>query len=74
MVVATLRDDGWPDGYRVPVPVDAQGHWREIFTSDAELYGGAGVTNEAALEVTEGKLSVKVPARGFVVLRHVPQS
>jgi hypothetical protein len=58
----------------VPVPADAQGNWREIFTSDDSLYGGEGVSNEAVLEVADGKLNVKVPARGFVVLRHVPQN
>jgi 1,4-alpha-glucan branching enzyme len=74
IVVSTLRDDGWPQGYVVPVPNDAQGKWREIFTSDADVYGGSGVTNEETLDVVEGKLNVKVPPRGFVVLRHVPQT
>jgi 1,4-alpha-glucan branching enzyme len=74
IVVATLKDDGFSAGYPIPVPGDAQGNWREIFTSDAELYGGTGVSNEATLEVKDGKLVVRVPPRGFVVLRHVPQS
>ncbi|HSU39518.1 MAG TPA: alpha-amylase family glycosyl hydrolase [Polyangiaceae bacterium] len=74
IVVSTLRDDAWTEGYDVPVPNDAQGNWRELFTSDADIYGGSGVTNEETLDVVEGKLKVKVPARGFVVLRHVPQT
>lgn len=74
LVVATLSDSGFADGYPVPVPADAQGNWREVFTSDAEVFGGAGVTNAEALGVKDGKLSVRTPARGFVVLRHVPQA
>jgi len=74
LVVATLSDQGFPAGYAVPIPADAAGLWREIFTSDDPLYGGDGVSNEAVLAVADGKLTLKVPARGFVVLRHVPQN
>lgn len=73
LVVSTLSDTGFPEGYPIPVPADAQGTWREIFTSDAEVFGGSGVSNEANLDVTDSKLSVRTPPRGFVVLRHVPQ-
>jgi len=72
LVITTLNDFGWPDGYQVPAPVE-QGSWRQIFCSDATLYGGAGVSNEGELEAVEGKLTVKMPARGFVVLRHLPR-
>ena len=37
LVVATLSDIGWPDGYRVPTPEDATGNWREIFNSDSPV-------------------------------------
>jgi 1,4-alpha-glucan branching enzyme len=74
MIVSTLSDTGFPDGYAVPVPHDANNKWREIFTSDAAAYGGDGVTNnDDVLEVVDARVTVKVPARGFVVLRHVPQ-
>ncbi|MEI9949042.1 MAG: alpha-amylase family glycosyl hydrolase [Pseudomonadota bacterium] len=72
LVVTTLNDFGWPDGYRIPVPVE-NGSWREIFSSDATIYGGAGVSNEGELEINDGHLSVKMPARGFIVLRHLPR-
>ena len=74
LIVSTLSDTGFPDGYAVPVPHDGHGKWREIFTSDAAIYGGDGVTNnDDVLEVVDARVTVKVPARGFVVLRHVPQ-
>lgn len=73
MVIATLRDDGYPEGYTVNVPLEARGQWREIFTSDATIYGGAGVSNVTDVSVEGGKMKVRLPARGFVVLRHAPQ-
>jgi 1,4-alpha-glucan branching enzyme len=73
LVVTTLSDFGWPEGYEVPAPTGANGNWREIFSSDAKIYGGAGVSNEGELEQVEGKLRVKMPARGFVVLRYLPR-
>lgn len=36
----------------------------KIFTSDAAVYGGAGMTNDATIPASEGQISVKVPARG----------
>jgi len=75
LVITTLSDFGWPDGYQLSTPVVAAGNWREIFSSDAKLYGGAGVVNdEEELVVVDGKMTVKLPARGFVVLRHLPRS
>jgi 1,4-alpha-glucan branching enzyme len=72
LIVSTLSDHGFSDGYPVSVPADAQGRWRQIFTSDATIYGGDGTASNDELLVSEGQLSVKLPARGFVVLRHTP--
>ena len=72
LVISTLSDRGWPDGYEVKIPLVATGSWREIFSSDLAVYGGDGVSNEAGIESKDDKLVVKLPARGFVVLRHIP--
>jgi 1,4-alpha-glucan branching enzyme len=74
LVVSTLSDTGWPDGYRLAPPSVATGNWREIFNSDATEFGGDDVSNPGELEVHDGQLTVKLPARSFVVLRHVPRS
>ncbi len=74
LVVSTLSDTGWPEGYEVRTPEVAKGDWREIFSSDAPAYGGAGVSNEHSLQASDGVLTVKLPARGFIVLRHLPRS
>jgi 1,4-alpha-glucan branching enzyme len=73
LVVATLSDTGFPEGYSVSAPASAAGAWREIFSSDAKIYGGSGVSNDEEIPVKEGKLQVKVPARGLVVLRYMPR-
>jgi 1,4-alpha-glucan branching enzyme len=75
LVVATLSDHGWPDGYALQSEALTNGRWREIFSSDAVEYNGTGVTNEdSVLEAMEGKLTLKLPPRGFVVMRRVPQA
>jgi 1,4-alpha-glucan branching enzyme len=74
LVAATLSDHGWPDGYDIPVPPAAAGTWREIFSSDYEEYGGNRVSNPDELEPKDGKLTLRLPARGFVLLRHVPRA
>lgn len=74
VVAATLSDQGWPDGYAIPVPPIADGRWRQIFSSDARVYGGQGIDNPEELQPDEGWLQLRIPARGFVVVRHVPNS
>ena len=72
IVIATLSDVGFPDGYTVRAPAET-GDWREIFSSDDAIYGGSNVSNEAEIAAVDGELTVRVPARGFVVLRHMPR-
>jgi 1,4-alpha-glucan branching enzyme len=45
------------DNYRVGVP--EAGYWKEIFNSDADIYGGSGVGNMG------GKESDSVPNKGW---------
>lgn len=73
LVIATLSDHGWPDGYELASDKLLDGQWREIFTSDAACYGGDGVSNEREpIVASEGRLKLKLPARGFVVVRRLP--
>jgi 1,4-alpha-glucan branching enzyme len=45
------------------------GAWRELFNSDAAIYGGDNVGNGGRdVQVTNGRLEVSVPANGFIVL------
>jgi 1,4-alpha-glucan branching enzyme len=63
LIVGSLRDQPYGE-YRIGVP----GRWREIFNSDAEIYGGANVGNGGA--TLEG-LTMVLPANGFVVFRRM---
>ncbi len=47
----------------------AEGKWREVFNSDAAIYGGDNVGNYGAdLPAANGRIQVRIPAKGFVVL------
>jgi 1,4-alpha-glucan branching enzyme len=74
LVIGTLSDTGWPDGYRLPAPSLSGGRWREIISSDEVAYGGAGVANAEDMPVVDGHIELKLPARGFIVIRYVPNS
>jgi 1,4-alpha-glucan branching enzyme len=74
LVVATLSDRGWSDGYELRSQNLLAGRWREIFTSDSAWYDGAGVGNTDELHSAAGELTLRLPARGFVVLRRVPDA
>jgi 1,4-alpha-glucan branching enzyme len=51
------------DSYRLP-----DGDWKEIFNSDAEIYGGANVGNGGATHrASQGVITVTIPASGFVL-------
>ena len=48
------------------------GTWLETFNSDAALYGGSGGGNQgAALPSANGRIELRLPANGFVVLQRV---
>ena len=57
------------EGYVVEHAVLGEGMWREIFNTDAARYGGAGIGNPDPLDAAGGKLSLRLPARGVIVLR-----
>jgi 1,4-alpha-glucan branching enzyme len=74
LVVGTLSDSAWAEGYALQNDAIPAGRWREIFTSDSTLYGGGGLSNSPELRSEKGSMVVKLPARGFVVLRQLPSS
>jgi 1,4-alpha-glucan branching enzyme len=69
LVIASLNNSAFPeyvvqtDAWRLP-----DGAWREIFNSDAALYGGSNTGNAGAgLPATNGCIQIVLPANGFVV-------
>lgn len=74
LVLASLNDSAFRDGYVVqtdPARLLAGG-WKEIFNSDADIYGGGNVGNFGAIVPVEGgRMNAVVPAHGFVVFQRV---
>jgi 1,4-alpha-glucan branching enzyme len=63
--------------YRIGAP--APGFWREIFNSDAGLYGGSGVGNPPGIETTASpahgrahSLAVTLPPLAAMIFKHEP--
>jgi 1,4-alpha-glucan branching enzyme len=69
LVIATLSNSSFAeyvvqtDSWRLP-----EGHWREVFNSDAGIYGGTNSGNNGAtLSVSSGRIQVTLPANSFLV-------
>jgi len=70
LIVASLNNSPFAEyvvqteAWRLP-----DGAWREVFNSDAALYGGANTGNAGAnLPATNGRIQMVLPANGFLVL------
>jgi 1,4-alpha-glucan branching enzyme len=70
LVVASLNDSAFGSGYAIatdPSRLPAGG-WREVFNSDATIYGGANVGNGGAvLPANNGQINTIIPAHGLVL-------
>lgn len=69
LIVASLNNSPFADGYTIENSRLPDGSWREIFNSDADFYGGDGVGNFGTnIPSNAGSIWVVIPANGFVVL------
>ena len=69
LVVACLNNWSFRGGYRIQDTRIADGRWREIFNSDADAYGGSGLSNAGSLESSGGVINVTIPANSVFVLQ-----
>ncbi len=70
LVVASLNNLPFAQGYVIQSDRLPAGGWTEAFNSDAAIYGGDNVGNGGAtLPVANGQINVVIPANGFVVLQ-----
>lgn len=70
IVVASLNNRPFANGYVIAKDLLAipDGGWKEVFNSDAAIYGGRNVGNRGAVVPSaQGRLDVVIPASGFVV-------
>ena len=56
-------------GYRVPLPAD--GKWRELLNSDAEIYGGSGQGNLGSITAVGGGVDLTLPPLSTIMLEYV---
>ncbi|MEE6177730.1 alpha-amylase family glycosyl hydrolase [Mycobacterium sp. 050134] len=70
LILASLNNQPFQSGYAIEGVAD--GTWREVFNSDADLYGGWNDGNACAdLPSCSGQFSAIVPRAGFVVFRRI---
>ncbi|WP_417071272.1 alpha-amylase family glycosyl hydrolase [Niveibacterium terrae] len=71
IVVASFNNAAFSNGYLIEKDALAipDGLWKEVFNSDAAIFGGANIGNcGAAIPSRLARLEVVIPANGFVVL------
>ena len=72
LIVASLNNAPFLDGYVLQTDPTrlADGWWAETFNSDAAGYGGHNVGNfGAAIPAADGRLQLRLPANGVLVLQ-----
>ncbi|MCU0526725.1 MAG: alpha-amylase family glycosyl hydrolase [Elainella sp. Prado103] len=70
LIIASLNNHPFTHEYDLRHNRIGNYHWREVFNSDAILYGGANVGNFGETIVAmNGYLHVEIPANGFVVFQ-----
>jgi len=72
VVFASFNNFAFADGYRVNEAEIPDGAWREIFNSDAAVYGGSNVGNGGMVRQSRyGSMDAVIPANGFVVFERL---
>ncbi|BAZ32413.1 alpha amylase, C-terminal all-beta [Cylindrospermum sp. NIES-4074] len=72
LVLASLNNHPFGNGYIVNNSQIADGQWQEIFNSDASRYGGDNIGNFGAnIPASNGRFNAVIPANGFVVFQRV---
>jgi 1,4-alpha-glucan branching enzyme len=69
LVVATLNNASFPNGYNIGNSRINDGQWREIFNSDATAYGGSGLANEGSISSAGGVITLRIPANSVLVFQ-----
>jgi 1,4-alpha-glucan branching enzyme len=70
IIVVSLNNSAFSNGYVIQKDLLAipNARWKEVFNSDAAIYGGQNVGNGGAIIFsTQGNLNVVIPVNGFVV-------
>jgi 1,4-alpha-glucan branching enzyme len=72
LIVASLNNYSFSEGYAIQNSRLKDGSWRETFNSDTDYYGGYNVGNSGAdIPVTNGNINLIIPANGFIVFQKI---
>jgi 1,4-alpha-glucan branching enzyme len=69
LIVASLNNIRFSDGYQMRNIRLTDGAWREILNSDAATYGGWGITNPDTIRSSGGTFKPRIPANGVLVFQ-----
>jgi len=69
IVVVSLNNHPFGQGYIFDHTSIPSGHWNEIINSDDVTYGGNNLLNNNTINTVSGSLEIFVPANGIVVLK-----
>jgi 1,4-alpha-glucan branching enzyme len=72
LVIASLNNNAFLNGYVIVTDATRlpAGRWRETFNSDSDIYGGNNVGNYGAeIAVADGRIELRIPANGLLVLQ-----
>jgi 1,4-alpha-glucan branching enzyme len=70
LVLASLNNRPFGEGYTISNPRLPDGQWKEVFNSDSQQYGGDGIGNFGAeIPAGGGVLGAVISANGFIVLK-----
>ena len=69
IVVASLNNRSFEEGYAIRHGLIADGAWREILNSDSNRYGGTNLTNDGVLTSNGGVLTPRLPANSVLVFQ-----
>jgi 1,4-alpha-glucan branching enzyme len=70
IIAASLNNYPFASGYLIENHRIDDGRWKEVFNSDAEIYGGNNVGNYGvSIPSSFGLVTVIIPANGFIVLQ-----
>ena len=68
LILASLSNKQFTEGYGISHRSLRGKAWKEVFNSDAQVYGGGNFGNQGKLESREGALKLGIPACGLLVL------
>ena len=69
IVIGSLNNSAFSNGYRIEDWRISDASWREVFNSDASQYGGGGLLNGGHITSTGGAITVDIPANSVLVLQ-----